>query len=278
MILTIQLSTTTCDPGCNHTSHDIFYVAPQALEAGVRVDYYLPPAYQSFVRPIHAQTLSDGTGVEIQSADYGDRMLQVGDSRTYCTPRIGLDYAYCELTIGLIPPFQPVWDELCATRQDVTSSFARGELAPGTSLRQVLEQRGDDKAGLLPFTVPYTAHNVVQLTDERNRDTVFVFLDKPRVFKDVHFELVSRSVQLNEWDPDAACPRQFLVDSRQWAASCNDADAALAVAESIAGQMPEALEIIARYMTLADDLGSADARAWLADYYGATDSKFDAYV
>ena len=242
------------------------------------MDYCLPSQYHGFVRPIHAQTLSDGTGIEVQSVDYGDRILKAGDGRTYCTPRIGLSYAYCKLTISLIPPFQPVWDELHATWQDATSSFARGKLAQGTSLRQVLEQRGDDKAGLLPFTVPYMAHNAIQLTDERNRDTVFVFLDKPRTFKDVHFELVSRSVQLNEWDPDAACPRQFLVDSRQWAASCDDADAALAMAESIAGQMPEALEIIARYMTLADDLGSADAHAWLADYYGTTDSKYDPYV
>lgn len=278
MILSIQLSTTACDPGCNRTYEDTFYISPQTLEEGVRVDYCLPSQYHGFISPIHTQTLSDGTGVEIQSADYGDRILKAGDGRTYCTPRIGLSYAYCELTISLIPPFQPVWDELHATWQDVTSSFARGELAQGTSLRQVLEQRGDDKAGLLPFTVPYMTHNAIQLTDERNRDTVFVFLDKPRTFKDVHFELVSHSVQLNDWDPDAACPRRFLVDSRQWEASCDDAKAALAVAESIAGQMPEALEIIARYMTLADDLGSADAHAWLADYYGATDSKYDPYV
>lgn len=278
MILSIHLSTTTCDPGCNRTYDDTFYISPQTLEEGVRVDYCLPSSYHGFVRPIHAQTLSDGTGVEIQSADYGDRMLQAGDSRTYRTPRIGLSYAYCELCIELIPPYQAVWDELHATQQGATACFRREELTKGASLRQLLLQRGDDKAEQLPFTVPYTAHNSVQLTDERSRDTVFIFLDKPRTFKDVDFELVSHSVQLNEWDPDAACPRQFLVDSQQWAASCDNADAALAVAESIAGQMPEALEIIARYMTLADDLGSADARAWLADYYGATDSKYDAYV
>lgn len=278
MILSIQLYTTACDPGCNRTYDDTFYISPQALEGGVRVDYCLPSQYLGFVRPIHAQTSSDVTGIEIQSADYGDRILKAGDGRTYRTPRIGLSYAYCELCIELIPPCQAVWDELRTTWQGVTSCFRREELAKGASLRQLLLQRADDMPGLLPFTVPYMNHNTVQLTDERNRDTVFVFLDRPRTFKDVHFELVSHTVQINEWDPDASCPRRFLVDSRQWAASCNDADAALAVAESIAGQMPEALEIIARYMILADDLGSADAHAWLADYYGDTDSKYDPYV
>lgn len=278
MILSLQLSTTTCDPGCNRTYSDVSYISPQSLEQGVRVDYCLPSQYHGFVHPIQAQLLPDGSGVQIQSADYGDRTLLAGDGRNYHTPRIGLSYAYCELTIELIPPYQPVWDELRATWAAHTAGFGRQELTPGTCLRELLAQRGDGAAGQLPFTVPYVAHNSVQLTDERSRDTVFVFLDKPRTFKDVHFELVSHTVQLNEWDPADACPRSFLVDSRLWADSCDDAAAALAVADSIAAQCPEALEIIARYMTLADDLGSADARAWLADYYGAGDSKYDAYI
>lgn len=86
MILSIQLYTTACDPGCNRTYDDTFYISPQALEGGVRVDYCLPSQYLGFVRPIHAQTSSDVTGIEIQSADYGDRILKAGDGRTYRTP------------------------------------------------------------------------------------------------------------------------------------------------------------------------------------------------
>lgn len=70
----------------------------------------------------------------------------------------------------------------------------------------------------------------------------------------------------------------YYINPDIWENHEKDADAALAVAESIAEQTPEALEIIADYMAIADDLGSADAHAWLADYYGATDSKYDAYV
>ena len=56
---------------------------------------------------------------------------------------------------------------------------------------------------------------------------------------------------------------------------------AIAAASGIVGCAGDAVlprEKLNVIYILADDLGSADARAWLADYYGATDSKFDAYV
>lgn len=273
MILSVQLSTTTYDSGCNRTYHDTFYIDPQTLVQGVYVNRYLPPQYHGFVGSIRVCLLPDGSGVGIQSARYGDRVLPVGGERTYRTPRIALDYACCELCLEVLPPCKAVWDELRVAAPGITVGFGRGQLAVGDSLRLLLEQRGDRRAGLLPFRVSCMAHNSVQLTDERGGDTALVCLDRPCTFKGICFELVSHSVQLTEWDPGASCPRQFLIDSRQWAESCHSADAALAVAESIAAQMPEALEIIACYMRLADDLGSADARAWLANYSLAGNSR-----
>mgnify|MGYP001520698573 CR=1 FL=1 len=43
------------------------------------------------------------------------------------------------------------------------------------------------------------------------------------------------------------------------------------IAESIAEQSPESLEIIAEYMAVADNLGSTEAHEWLRDYYNPGD-------
>ena len=45
----------------------------------------------------------------------------------------------------------------------------------------------------------------------------------------------------------------------------------LLIAESIAEQSPESLEIIAEYMAVADNLGSKEAHEWLRDYYSPGD-------
>ena len=45
----------------------------------------------------------------------------------------------------------------------------------------------------------------------------------------------------------------------------------LLIAESIAEQSPESLEIIAEYMAVADNLGSTEAHEWLRDYYSPDD-------
>lgn len=278
MILFVNLITTTCDPGCNHTSVDSFYIAPETLERGVRIDRCLPAAYHDFVRPIEALPLPDGSGVSVRSADYGDRTLLVSHRDSYRTPTIGLSYAYCELCVSLVPPCQPVWDDLCLTCGDETVRFAYGTVVPDARLLDLPACGGGSVPPWACFKVVRKAPHSVQLVGESDGKGVFVMLGAAQTSGPVRFELVSRSVLLNEWDPDAACPRQFVVDSRLWDESLTDAGAALAVADSIARQMPEALEIIARYMQLADDLGSADAHTWLADYYGAGDARYDAYA
>ena len=50
-----------------------------------------------------------------------------------------------------------------------------------------------------------------------------------------------------------------------------DVDSPLLIAESIAEQSPESLEIIAEYMAVADNLGSTEAHEWLRDYYSPGD-------
>lgn len=92
------------------------------------------------------------------------------------------------------------------------------------------------------------------------------------------FTLTSYSLKVEEWDPLEEVTVSFIVDETEWEARETDAEAALAVAEAVEAQLPEHLEIIAKYMAAADELGSRDAHAWLADYYGQTDSKYDAYV
>ena len=54
--------------------------------------------------------------------------------------------------------------------------------------------------------------------------------------------------------------------------------AAQAVADAIAEQSPESLEIISRYMADAAELGSKDAIDWLKEYYNGDDGRYDAYV
>ena len=49
------------------------------------------------------------------------------------------------------------------------------------------------------------------------------------------------------------------------------------MAGSVAEQHPEMLELIAKYVGFAADLGNEDAVAWLRDYHEAGDSRYHAY-
>ena len=71
---------------------------------------------------------------------------------------------------------------------------------------------------------------------------------------DFYIELICSQVRLTHWD-------EFF----------GDVDSALLIAESIAEQSPESLEIIAEYMAVADNLGSTEAHEWLRDYYSPGD-------
>lgn len=89
---------------------------------------------------------------------------------------------------------------------------------------------------------------------------------------DFYIELICSQVRLTHWDEFFECSRQFTVDKIDWdLMQDGDADSALLIAESIAEQSPESLEIIAEYMAVADNLGSKEAHEWLRDYYSPGD-------
>ena len=87
-----------------------------------------------------------------------------------------------------------------------------------------------------------------------------------------YIELICSQVRLTHWDEFFECSRQFTVDKIDWdLMQDGDVDSALLIAESIAEQSPESLEIIAEYMAVADNLGSTEAHEWLRDYYNPGD-------
>jgi len=89
---------------------------------------------------------------------------------------------------------------------------------------------------------------------------------------DFYIELICSQVRLTHWDEFFECSRQFTVDKIDWdLMQDGDVDSALLIAESIAEQSPESLEIIAEYMAVADNLGSTEAHEWLRDYYSPGD-------
>lgn len=93
------------------------------------------------------------------------------------------------------------------------------------------------------------------------------------------FSLHTFSVRIDEYDPIEDVTKQLYIDDKDL---CNalegDAEAAQSVADSVAEQVPESLEIIAKYMELAAENGSKDAADWLYDYYRGDDGRYDAYV
>ncbi len=91
--------------------------------------------------------------------------------------------------------------------------------------------------------------------------------------------LLYLTLRIEEWDEYAQCERTFMVDEEVWEdARAGDPVAAQNIADTIASQAPEALEIIAKHMEYAWQCGSEDARDWLDDYYNGGDGRYDAYV
>lgn len=84
-------------------------------------------------------------------------------------------------------------------------------------------------------------------------------------------------LEITEYDAVEDREVVLQVDADDYSAIESDADAAFRVAESIEEQVPELLEIVAKYMAYADNLGHKEARAWLADYYEESDQRYHAY-
>ena len=95
----------------------------------------------------------------------------------------------------------------------------------------------------------------------------------------LEFELWSFTLKVEEYDDFEEVTKYFYIDDRDWENAQNgDPKAAQAVADAIAEQSPESLEIISRYMADAAELGSKDAIDWLKEYYNGDDGRYDAYV
>ena len=88
----------------------------------------------------------------------------------------------------------------------------------------------------------------------------------------------SRWVQVDEWDSIAEKPVTLTFNAADFERRKEDAEAALRIAESVQEQQPELLEVVAKYMEVADELGSEEARAWLLDYYEVDDQRYHPYV
>ena len=85
-------------------------------------------------------------------------------------------------------------------------------------------------------------------------------------------------IHVSEWDSIAEESVTLVLNAEDFEKSKEDAEAALRIAESVQEQQPELLEIIAKYMAVADELGSEVAKAWLLDYYEVDDQRYHPYI
>lgn len=141
----------------------------------------------------------------------------------------------------------------------VAVTFAREDVAVG---KELIAESGVDGGAWLPLTVTAVGDDFVEVARGDGSWRVSVGADATADSSPQGVEVLSLmafSVRVWQWDVIADEYVSF-------------------VADAVEQQLPEHLEIIADYMAVAEGLGSGEARAWLADYYGQTDSKYDPYV
>lgn len=175
----------------------------------------------------------------------------------------------------------------------VTTNYQREELAPGDELLSL--RRNYNHNNFWPQVVILAAEETwvrVNVTYDPNGDEMNIFTidindpdgvdiaigdpEKPSVLS---LKLISFTLKVEEYDEFEETTKYFYIDDQDWEKAMNgDPVAAQAVADEVAEQLPESLEIICRYMTLAAELGSKDAQDWLAEYYHGDDGRYDAYV
>jgi hypothetical protein len=274
MILEVCLSTRAD----RNESFDNFYLSPEAVKKGVRVDYILPSQYREYVGRIHVKTSADGQQVEV-SSKYGSRKYPINQKDTWESGPIGLSYASCEISITMVPYIQEYWDVLLTTHGGVTSMIARDEMTKGMNLAGLRTSLDGTPMPGMDLKVCYMTDDTLGLYCGVNYSDFFcVRLHKEPVQRDgVSLSLETFSTVITEWDDVEEKPVRCIVDTKDLEDSLTDKDAALRVAESIAEQYPEMLELVAKYMTFAADLGQEDAVAWLRDYHEEGDARCHAY-
>lgn len=186
-----------------------------------------------------------------------------------------------------------VWDMLRMETHpegggSVACIFQREELNIGdelTSLRRLNNEHGywpPVKVLLIEDTrirleVGYGSDTFMFTLDTEEREAA-IEVGTPDYPATLTLSLIFYTLRVEEYDEFAETTVSFLVDDKDWAdAEKGDPKAAQSIADEIAEQIPESLEIIAKYMTRAANLGCQDAIDWLMDYYHGDDGRYDAY-
>lgn len=271
MILFVTLET----DALGTVSHDHYSVSPDQVDRGIYVNALFPNSYGSFVKAIRVQTVDDGAAVQITS-EYGSRKYSAYEHAQWESGSIGLSYASCKVFISLVPKYMPTWDILTVKHEGAILVFQREDIVAGAHLGTVRSRVDGSQIPWLDTRVEFAGDSQVMLLGpERIRVALG---EPPTVVGEETYELCSFSTIVYEWDDLENKPVKFVVDTQDLTASGDDAEAALRVADSIEEQQPEMLEIVARYMEHAADLGSAEALAWLRDYHEVDDSRHHPYV
>lgn len=260
--------------GCE--SGNAWYVSPEQLEKGIYVNSLLPDYYTEYVKAIYVKIVDDGNAVEVTS-DYGSAKYSVDEEHRWTSPQIGLSYATCDITLYFIPIYKQIWDILRVTHEGAIETFQREELRVGVNLATLSPRRDGSLIPWLDVEIESFGDGYLRLRQDGVILRLALFED-PALGKDASFELWSFSTVVSEWDDIEQKPVRFIIDTQDLNDSINDAAAALRVAESMQEQQPEMLDIIARYMSYAADLGSQEALAWLRDYHEVDDSKHHPYI
>ena len=188
-----------------------------------------------------------------------------------------------------------VWDLLRMTLHpedggSVTLTYDREETTVGDELmseRQVYRTDYWPRVEVMSFDEDGIRLNVKYEDDDMNLFSLDIAENKqlaiavgtPEEPATLEFELWSFTLKVEEYDDFEEVTKYFYIDDRDLENAQNgDPKAAQAVADAIAEQSPESLEIISRYMADAAELGSKDAIDWLKEYYNGDDGRYDAYV
>lgn len=188
-----------------------------------------------------------------------------------------------------------VWDLLRMTLHpedggSVTLTYDREETTVGDELmseRQIYRTDYWPRVEVMSFDEDSIRLNVKYEDDDMNLFSLDIAENKqlaiavgtPEEPATLEFELWSFTLKVEEYDDFEEVTKYFYIDDRDWENAQNgDPKAAQAVADAIAEQSPESLEIISRYMADAAELGSKDAIDWLKEYYNGDDGRYDAYV
>lgn len=271
MILFVTLET----DALGTVSRDHYSVSPDQVDRGIYVNALFPESYGDFVKAIHVQSVDGGEAVQITS-QYGSRKYPSDEQAFWHSGPIGLSYATCRVAISLVPKYMPTWDILTVKHEGATMVFQREDIVAGAHLGTVRPRVDGSQIPWLDTRVEFAGDSqVVLFGPERIRVALG---EPPTVVGEETYELHSFSTIVYEWDDLENKPVKFVIDTQDLTASADDAEAALRVADSIEEQQPEMLEIVARYMEHAADLGSAEALAWLRDYHEVDDSRHHPYV